>query len=556
MAGFIGALGGSGVPTAEAVEGDICQVDVDSRAVAGEDGEGNDIYVIERGVTYGLVFRVEDDEDMELAVFNPDLEGEPDVIDFFDGTGSNVDVQVDSETGSGRIVSQAEVLTLEGTDIEPPDGGDESEWDVPNVGHALVSPGVLSQAVDTMSARFFNDSDGNPLNSINAFLDDNDYPEFADDAPELCGEDTDSFEVGEGEGVITEYFDESWGFIDFECIEAGFFNVHVHTPDDTEEEGVTLKFLCGGQADTATIATQRTQVETQPTGVAPGGFGTSVITVTVLDQFGDRIDGVEVTFSTDNCQFRNTDPVGDTPISPAGGGTTVTTLTDSDDAPGSDADFLANNPLQLNAGTAEALLNCMLPGSSAGVAHITAVVQRPGSDIVLEVDVAVVGPTAATGLSLMLSPDELDCGETLKATAKAVDANGNPVSNGTVVHFTTDTSSGVVGGQEGAQGQATTIAGVAEVLIATDPGNPGTHTVIAFVMNNAGTPSAQASATYECEGDVAPAAPVAPPGTIAPPSTGDAGLADGTKSASALFVIAGAVAFVLAGLVSVKFART
>jgi hypothetical protein len=35
---------------------------------------------------------------------------------------------------------------------------------------------------------------------------------------------------------------------------------------------------------------------------------------------------------------------------------------------------------------------------------------------------------------------------------EAVDANGNPVSNGTIIGFTTDTSSGVVGGAQGAQG--------------------------------------------------------------------------------------------------------
>jgi hypothetical protein len=43
-------------------------------------------------------------------------------------------------------------------------------------------------------------------------------------------------------------------------------------------------------------------------------------------------------------------------------------------------------------------------------------------------------------------------------------------------------------------------------------------------------------------------------GTIKPPSTGDAGLATGSSSAT-LFVIAGAVAFILAGLATIRFAR-
>jgi hypothetical protein len=506
MVGVIGAFGGS-VRTAEAVDGDICHYDTDAPD-AGDDEDAVVDHVVDLGETYGLVFRVEDDD------------------------GENVTVRIDSETGSARIESQAEIVDF--------DDGD------PNVAHVLTG-GVGTQVVDTIDPDEFNDSDGNPLDNIADWLDDvgydsEDFNADVDEPEDLCGHIDD---------------DDGWGFIDFECIEAGIFHIDILAPDDTEETGLTIKFRCGGEAESATIAANPTTVETQPTGVAPSGLGQSTITVTVLDQFGDRLDGAEVTFTTNNCQFRNTDPVGDNPISPAGGGTTVTTFSDSDTT--SDDNFLLNNPGEHSAGTAEVVLNCTVSGSTPGVANVTAVVQREGSDIVLKVDVTVVGPTAATGLTLTLTPDDIECGETIKATAKAVDANGAPVSNGTVVHFTTDTSSGVIGGVEGAQGEATTISGEASVLIATDPGNPGTHTVIAFVMNAAGTPSAQASATYECEGAVAPAAPtVAQPstgtGSITPPNTGDAGLASGSTSSS-LFVIAGAVAFVLAGLASVKFAR-
>ena len=71
---------------------------------------------------------------------------------------------------------------------------------------------------------------------------------------------------------------------------------------------------------------------------------------------------------------------------------------------------------------------------------------------------------------------------------------------------------------------------------------------------------AQTSQNYVCDGAVAPVAPtVSPPpagtGTISPPNTGDAGLAAGSSSTSSLFVIAGAVVFALAGLVSIRFAR-
>src|SRR5690606_40501305 len=61
---------------------------------------------------------------------------------------------------------------------------------------------------------------------------------------------------------------------------------------------------------------------------------------------------------------------------------------------------------------------------------------------------------------------------------RAVDSLGNPVSDGTEIFFTTDTSSGIVGGGEGAQGSAKTIKGEASVLLATDPSKAGVHTVI------------------------------------------------------------------------------
>jgi hypothetical protein len=549
MVGFIGAFGAGSVPSAQAVDGDICAINTSMVSSDGAVGDPAVDYVTLPGLQEGLVFRVEDTGAFDVP---------------------NVEVRIDSETGSARITSKAEI-----TDVVNPDGPAIEEQ---HVDHVLVIPSVLTQVVDTIDPDsdpdepgYFTDPDGNDVDGISGWLeevagfinvpsDDIDDPTHPD-----CGDDDDT--VGE----------DAWGFIDFECIEAGTFHIDILTPDDTEETGMTIKVLCIGQADSASIKTQRTTLETHPTGVAPSGFAESIITVTVEDQFGDRLDGVEVTLTTDNCTFAR-DPntlFGDAPsfISPAGGGKTVTIHTDTDfDEPASgnqatdDEEFLADNPLETFAGTAEAILDCGTPGPTGtpGVANITAVVQREGSDIVLtdltgDDAIKVVGQTSASGLTLVLDPDEVECGEVIKATAKALDSTGAPVSPGTEVLFTTDTSSGIVGGSEGAQGGLTTVSGEVSVLIATDPGNPGIHTVIAYVINAAGTPSAQASATYECEGAVAPAAPtVAPPatgtGTITPPSTGDAGLATGSTSAT-LFVIAGAVAFILAGLASVRFAR-
>jgi hypothetical protein len=517
MAGFIGAFGSS-VPAAHAIEGDIYDACTSAphsygSGVDGFDGQGNNVYVVHPGQTQGLVFIVED------GVYKTE----------------NNEIRIDSETGSARITSKAEWVGTDDGDV--------------NVDHTLVSgwgtDGVGTQSVDTFDINDFNDPDGNELDDVGDWL-----KEVAG-MPDFFGEcDYDSS-------------NDAWGFIDFKCIESGYFHIDILSPDDTEETGKTLKFYCVGQAESATISVQRSTVETQPTSVAPNGFGTSTVTVTVEDQFGDRIDFVDVSLTTDNCTFIGDggDDYGhpatsDYALSPAGGGQTVTVMTDTDSS--SDDRYLQDNPLEHAAGTAEAVLDCTTSKGSAGVAHITAIVQREGSDIVLSTTVTVVGPTSATGLTLTLTPEDIECGEVILATVSAVDANGAPVSNGTWVSFTTDTSSGVVGGSEGAQGDVQTLSGQASVHIATDPGNPGIHTVIAYIENSAGTPSAQDAATYTCDAAVAPAAPtVAAPatgtgtGSITPPNTGDAGLATGTTSAS-LFVIVGAAFAVIAGVVAFR----
>jgi len=520
MAGFVGAFGAgvSGIQNASALDGDICRVDVDAN-YSTADGYGNDVMVVDRGVTHGLVFRLEDS----------------------DNEHDNTEIRIDSETGSARITSKAEWLA-----------DDEDEADI---GHILVSPPVGTQVVDTIDPDEFDDADGNFVGNINDWLVDVGYTAFVgDDSDSVCGGDSDGEQDVRGDGEENEGSsnnEDSWGFIDFECIQPGYFHIDILAPGDTEETGHTIKFFCVGQADSATIAVSPATVEIVPVG---NSKGSSTVTVTVLDQDGGRLDGAEVTFTTDKCRFD-----GDDETSPAGGGTTVTTSSDTDST--SDDNFLTNNPLQYSAGTAEAVLNCTGTGVTAGTAHITAIVDREGSDIVLNAEVKVVGQTSATGLTLTLTPDDLECGETILASVKAVDSLGQPVSDGTAIYFTTDTTSGVLGGTEGAQGAVYTVGGEASVLIATDPSKNGTHTVIAYTINAVGSVNAQVSDTYVCDGAVAPVAPtVAPPnngtgtGGITPPNTGDAGLAAGNSSIS-FALIAGAVAFALAGVASIRFAR-
>jgi hypothetical protein len=590
MVAFIGAFGGNARP-AYAIEGDICHVDVDSRAVKSTDGQGNVVYLVKKGISYGIVFRVEDDRSLWLEVKDDrrTTGNEGDRVEYFEGWGENVKVTLDSETGSGRIVSQAEGVDDEyGYRALPsPASGTAYVWDIPNVAHFLINPGVLSQTVDTFSPRWFNDADGNKLDSINSFLTKNGYPAFANSAANVCGDSSDVQQNWGGSNVDrVKFYDDSWGFIDFSCTQAGYFNIHIHAADETLETGRSLKFRCEGQAESATISASPLTVETVPApvellgnvlGISPANVSQSLITVTVLDQFGRRLDGAEVTFTTDRCRFLTTLQTGTGPgapgtggvqagVSPAGGGTTVTTFSDTDTV--ADINFITNNPLEAGqAGTAEVVLECL--NAVPGVANITAIVQRPGANIVLTQQVTVIGPVALNGLTLTLTPTTLVCGNVVNATVNAVDANNRPVSPGTRIWFTSDTTSGLVGGgilsAGGAQGVSTIVGGTATVHIATDPSKPGTHTVIAHAIGTGGV-LVQAAATYTCTGAVVAVVPTTAPtttapvtgtgtGAISPPRTGDAGLAAASGSNASLLVIAGVVAFALAGMASIRFAR-
>jgi hypothetical protein len=432
--------------------------------------------------------------------------------------------RVDAQTGAARIRSYAEV-------------GSFDETLRPNVYHRLIPyPGVASQKIDHMFPDFFSDPDGHILDSIRAWLDEVagvPVPDEISDAASVCGDPDD---------------DDGWKFVDLVCFEAGTFHVSIlpnQVNASSENTGRTIALECPGQVDTAKIASSHSLLETQPVG---SNSSSAVISVTAYDQFGNNIDGGEVTFVANTCKFTNplAGAAGDKGHQPAGGGSELTMWTDSDSQ--ADANFLANNPLQdPEAGTAEVMLDCS--AGTPGPVNVRAIVQRPGSDIVLDLPITLVGPTAANGLAIMLTPAKLECGETLIAEAAAVDANNHPVSDGTRIFFTTDTSSGIINGSEGGQGSNTTIGGKTKVTVAMSPDDPGIHTVIAYTLSNTGALLAQVAAQFECTSAVAPAAPVAPPatgtGTIVPPNTGDGGLVDAGSSSVAWIAAATVVLSIL-----------
>jgi hypothetical protein len=234
-----------------------------------------------------------------------------------------------------------------------------------------------------------------------------------------------------------------------------------------------------------------------------------------------------------------------------------------------------------------------------------------GADITKYVTITVVGPPAF--ITATAAPDRLICGEKSTITVKVTDAIGQNVSDNTQVELISNWGSVIAGtgatlGFPGtgpvnplASSAAATYNGVAIAYLLTSNNHVGVYEVVAAAGGTLALPSPYAPAGvdhdpyhyggsasdvhdhgsseggyYTWEGFYTgapittqvsvtcslPAAPVAPTvtnpntgtGSITPPNTGDAGLASSSSNAM-LFVLVGAVAFVLGGVASVSYAR-
>jgi len=251
---------------------------------------------------------------------------------------------------------------------------------------------------------------------------------------------------------------------------------------------------------------------------------------------------------------------------------------------------------------AAAVLHC--EGATPGVASVRAEVDRsPLSDLVATADVTVVGPPAF--ITMTAAPTKLVCGEKATILVTVTDAINQKVSDHTVVELITNFG-GVIGGTGAtlgfpginpvtplSSGAAETFGGVATAYLLTSSTHVGAYEVVASAGgSNLGyygigfsrqltngdyegllsdnyadygvyarngyfsTPVVTSQVTVTCTaGTPAVTAPNTGTGTISPPNTGDAGLAAAQSSTASLFVIAGAAAFVLAGLASFGYAR-
>jgi len=293
-----------------------------------------------------------------------------------------------------------------------------------------------------------------------------------------------------------------------------------------------------------------TTLETNPVSIS---VSNADITITALDEDGNPVEGVEVL------------AIASTGVIETSGGVTVssTTGTCSQTSDPNDTDVLHEEVNTDEDGEA-VFTYCASVGSTLGPTTITFIVVSDTADepdFIKTVSFTIVGPPAS--LTLTVTPTTLVCGEKATITGTVKDAIGQNVSNGTPVSLFTNfggvaigTSSG--GGNFGGVATATTTSGNFNGFLLTSTTNTGPYEVVAQVTGAAGQ-AIFTQATVTCRPQAAAAPTVTAPstgtGTITPPSTGDAGLLSSSRSDASLYVIAGMVAFVLAGFASLRFAR-
>jgi hypothetical protein len=241
----------------------------------------------------------------------------------------------------------------------------------------------------------------------------------------------------------------------------------------------------------------------------------------------------------------------------------------------------------------------LAPGITPGKITITAIIEQPGiglynpfspQNLILTATITVVGPPAS--IKVAASPTNVQCGEKSTITATVTDSVGQNVSDHTRVEMVSNFGA-TIGGTGSTLGfpgvgavnplsssAAETFSGVATAFLLTSTEHVGPYEVVVasggsvggvvstaqpgvtYTTGSFSTAPVSAQVTVTCALPVvagaAPVAvaPIAAPRTgegIRPPNTGDAGLA--ADNGSWAFVLAGALAFALAGVASVKFAR-
>ena len=378
------------------------------------------------------------------------------------------------------------------------------------------------------------------------------------EAVDLCGADDSLLEDLEALGVDVDGIeaacededDADFPDIDFlvvlvviDCDDLGTFDISFVNEDDNDE-AQSAEFDCRGNADSGEISVSPSKVEIIP---QLGSTDTSTITVEIFDDNDQAaIPGDEVLFLTDNCGFADNS-----------GKDSINVISWDDDG-----DTIAEVDLDCsNSSTA-----------TPGPANVTAIIEKSGSDIVLNTTVTVVGPPVANGITVEASPvSGLVCGEKATIVVTVLDSDGHFVSDNTPLSIVTNFG-GVLGGTGAvalggglvtplSSTVAMTNGGSATFFLITSDTHEGNYEVLVSTGNLVSTEGgivAISSAPITTQVSVDCSAPTPPPaptitapstgGGITPPSTGDAGLASTSGSSWMLLAMAGALAFVVAAV--------
>jgi hypothetical protein len=377
-----------------------------------------------------------------------------------------------------------------------------------------------------------------------------------------------------------ETFDDGVGFFDVTCNSAGSFEISVFDSLESDNaRSITVTCMAPG-----TLTTLPAAVEIWP---APGNVSSSLIWVPAAP-------GVLVQFNTDRCAIETSAVDSAAEFAAAfalynalnvnvhATATAINTFAATaavDGSPLSDTttafQTTAGAPTSAVTSIAAAILRCDVvaaPGATPGTANVQVIIGATTSSsstlaTVLNAQVRVIGPVA--NLSVTAAPTSLICGEKAEITATATDAAGQAVSDLTLAEFITN-HGGVLGGTTSTINISTpvnplsstvaqTFGGVAKAFLLTSIEHVGAYEVVVSIGGLPSVAPRVAQVTVTCSLPAAPApptttAPSTGTGSIRPPNTGDAGLV-AEDSSWALFAVAGMVAFAVAGLATLKFAR-
>jgi hypothetical protein len=396
--------------------------------------------------------------------------------------------------------------------------------------------------------------------------------------------------VAAGNGVLTN--DTSIIAITFTCNRASIQDLTIDQDDAFSGDGdeITFTIMCKGDPANISLTVSPDRIESSP---ALGNSSISLIRAEITDAAGlPLLPGTVAEITASSCSL-STDQVDDVTERNyavnlfAGFKDHPENFFDDVDLLGQAADVEGTSVLATlvevdtnippdgvpNHSEALALLHA--EGCEPGPVTITVRVEGATNDVEATATITVVGPIAF--ITIAASPTTLICGEKSEITVTGTDKLKQQVSDHTFVEVVTNwggvlggTGSSLTGGGPVDPISNTTIEllkGSGKAYLLTSDIHIGQYEVLAastpsfFGRNLENHAPVAAQVTVTCTNGTP--TPVTAPntgtgastGTIRPPNTGDAGLAAPSSTNATLYVIAAAIAFVTAGLASIRYAR-